>query len=317
MIPRSPSASMAVVIVSFNTHELLEGCVRSVQADGASQVVVVDNASTDGSAEVVAENFPSVVLVRNQRNVGFAVAANEGVRACTTPFVLLLNADTRLRPGTLRVLSSYLDEHPKAAVVGPLLVGPDDRVQPSARSFPVLWDLLLDWTHLYNLIRLTPLRNYFPRTFPHDRARIVPWITGAALAIRTKAFAAVDGIDEAFFMYYEEVDLCYRLAKAGWEVHMTPFCKVEHVGGASARQRRADMIVQLYASLALFYQRHYSSSQRCLLRALLGVVATARLVRDWMRWHLIEDQVSRAEVASNIEAWSRLLRRDWRTVRRA
>jgi N-acetylglucosaminyl-diphospho-decaprenol L-rhamnosyltransferase len=306
---------MAVVVVSYNTRDLLSACLDSVLAQGPSEIVVVDNASIDGSSEMVAERFPSVILLVNPTNVGFGRAANQGIRACAAPYVLLLNSDTLAFPGTLEALSTYLDGHPTAAVIGPRLLNPSGSQQASERAFPTPLDLALDWSHVYGLVACTPLRGRFARTRSQDRDRQVEWIVGAALAIRRTAFDVVGGFDQSFFMYFEEVDLCYRLRQAGWDVHFTPIASVAHVGGASTRQQRTEMIVQFFASLSRFYEHHYTARRQRWLTVMVPVVAVARLARDVARWRLSHDPDLRRVVRGDIATWLRLLRGQWRNQR--
>jgi GT2 family glycosyltransferase len=306
---------MAVVVVSYNTRELLSTCLESVLAEAPSHVVVVDNASTDGSSEMVTGRFPSVTLRSNPSNIGFGQAANQGIRACPSAYVLLLNCDTILFPGALDALSEYLDQHPSAAVIGPRLLNPSGSNQASERSFPTPLDLALDWSHAYDLVGCTPLRGLFARTRRQDRAHPVAWIVGAALGIRCAAFDLVSGFDPSFFMYFEEVDLCYRLRRAGWDIHFAPVASVMHVGGASTRQRRTDMIVQFFESLGRFYDRHCTPGQRRWLTVMVPMLALARLARDATRWGLTHDPAARRMVGGDIAAWLRLLRGQWRSPR--
>jgi GT2 family glycosyltransferase len=305
----------AVVIVSYNTCRLLEDCLHSVVAESPIEVVVVDNASLDGSADMVATRFPRVQLLRNQYNVGYGRAAHQGIQSCATPFVLLLNADTRLQPGALDTLTTHLEEHPSVALVGPRLVDEAGRVQSSQRSYPAVWELLLDWTHAYPLIGKVPvLKERFPRVRAQDRTRRVPWVVGAALAIRRDAYDAVGGFDRSFFLYYEEVDLCYRLAQAGWDVHFTPVAEVVHVGGASANQWPTHTTVQLYRGLAQFYERHYTSVHRKALTVLISCLMLARLARAAARWGLTSDPHARRAIGADALVCVHLLQGDWRKL---
>jgi GT2 family glycosyltransferase len=158
------------------------------------------------------------------------------------------------------------------------------------------------------LIRYVPvLRNWHLRTWSHARARVVPWVLGAALAIRPEAFMAVGGFDESFFMYSEEMDLCYRLQAAGWQVHFAPVTTVRHVYGASTKQRRTEMLVQLFTSLRHFYQRHYSKLQLLQLDIILKSFALARWIVDSVRLSIARKACDRALLAENLAAWKQLL----------
>jgi GT2 family glycosyltransferase len=299
---------MDVAIVNHNTCEHLSACLATVRRELPTEVVVVDNASTDGSPAMVQRDYPWVRLYANPANPGYGAAANQAVAACPSNYVLLLNSDTRLQPGTLRALHNYLDRHLKAAIVGPRLLNPDGSLQPSCYPYPTPFHVFLEESTLIRLIRRTPgLRNQFQRTWSHTQPRSVPWVLGAALAIRREPFEAAGGFDESFFLYAEEIDLCYRLGTAGWETHFTPDATVVHVGGASTRQRRADMALQFFRSLAHFYRRHYSGLRLAQLIVIMKTLALARLLRDTAHFHLTLDRRQRAGIAENRAAWQHIL----------
>jgi N-acetylglucosaminyl-diphospho-decaprenol L-rhamnosyltransferase len=271
--------STDVVVVSYNTREHLRTCLESVLRDEPGMVVVVDNGSSDGSAEMVRTDFPSVRLLIDPRNRGYGAAANLGIRACDADHVLLLNSDTVLAKGTLSALGGYLDTHPRAGLAGPRLRYPDGALQPSCQPFLGTFQLALEKTPLARLLRrVRPLRErYLLSHSPHDRPRIVPWVIGAALAIRREAFEDVGGFDDAFFMYAEEVDLCYRLRQRGWEVHFAPVADVVHVGGASTSQQRLRMRARRSMSALHFYRTHYSPRRVRVLSFLLGASTRLRM----------------------------------------
>ena len=301
-----------VVIVNYNTRGLLRSCLSSVLAEIPAEVIVVDNASTDDSCTVIRNEFPAIPVLRNNENMGYGAAANRAVACCTSPYVLLLNSDTLLQPGTLKELACYLDRNPHVAIAGPKLVGVDRRLQPSCFPFPTPLDILLDASNLTRLARFVPvLKDRYLRSWCHDRSRRVPWVAGAALAIRREAFEAVGGFDESFFMYYEEVDLCYRLTHSGWQIHYTPSAEIIHIGSASTQLHRAEMIVQFYSSLAHFYQRHYSWWRLAQLTLLIKCIVFARLVRDKVLLSATKDLHRRTRLAENITAWRRLLIEEW------
>lgn len=289
-------------------------------AEAPSEVVVVDNASSDCSAAMVEAQYPHVVLQVNKTNVGYGAAANQAIARCTAKYVLLLNPDTLLRPGTLAALNRYLDQNPRAAIVGPRLVEADGTLQASCYPFPTPLNTFLENSNIAVFLgrrirRYVPaLGNFYLRTWAHDQPRIVPWIKGAVLAIRRTAFDAVGGFDESYFMYLEDADLCYRLHAAGWEVHFTPETTVVHVGGASTRQYRGQMNVRLLASTLQFYQRHTSGLR--LVEAVLTVKAfmLARWITGIVRLFLTRDSAKRTKIARDAVAYRRVLFAPWRRV---
>jgi hypothetical protein len=303
---------IAVGIVNFNTRELLRACLGSVRQEQPGTVVVVDNASSDGSQAMVKAEFPEVKLVENPSNLGYAAAANQALACCNEEYVLLLNSDAILRPGTLPALSEYLDRNPAVGIAGPRLLNPDGTAQRSVFPFPTPLDVFLDLSNLSRLIRQIPLlRNLYFRTWPQTQARPVPWTLGAALAMRRRAIEAVGRFDASYFMYYEEVDLCYRLLKMGWQTHYAPVADIVHIGGASTGQMRSDMAVQMFASLAHFYRKHYSQLRLAELTLLVALAALARLARDLILLRLRRESRSRAHLELNIHAWQRLLLGQW------
>jgi GT2 family glycosyltransferase len=250
---------VAVCVVNYNTRELLRDCLHSVVPEHPAEIVVVDNGSTDGSAEMMAELFPSIKFIQLRTNNGYGAAANHAIAHATADHIILLNSDTRLKQGAAQALSDYLAANECAAVVGPRMVYPDGSLQTSSFHFPTPLHIFLYLSSCYRFIGHAPLlRKRSLQTLPGSAARQVPWVLGAALIIHRRAFQAVGGFDESFFMYFEEVDLCYRLGQKGWQIHFAPVTEVVHVGGASTRQYRAEMNVQYFSSLARFYRKHYS-----------------------------------------------------------
>lgn len=214
----SSPPDVSVVVVSYNTRELLRACLRSIAERGARrvayEVIVVDNASRDGSAEMVAREFPQVRLIRNRDNVGFAAASNQGARASCGRYVLLLNSDTEVLDGALDRLVAFADAHPEAGVVGCAHLTPDGRVANSfARGY------------------------YFPQPSRSDRVeRLVRgWVSGACMMLRRSACEAVGWLHEAFFFGCEDVEICWRMNKSGWQVYHVPQARIIHHGGASSR----------------------------------------------------------------------------------
>jgi len=295
---------IAVAIVNYNTRDDLRTCLASVQHEGPIEVVVVDNASSDGSVAMVRDEYPWVICHANQTNLGYGAAANQAIGSCTAEYVLLLNSDTLLRPGVLEALSTYLDHHPRAGIVGPRLVNPDGTLQASCYPFPSPLDKLLDKSTLSRLIRFVPvLRNQYLRTWLHASDRVVPWVKAAALAIRRDAFELAGGFDTSYFMYFEEVDLCYRLFRAGWQTHFSPLATVVHVGGASTRQKRIAMMLQFLASEVQFYKRHYSPVSLLQFKIVVGAVTVAHVVIDTIRLHQVRNSLQKARLAEDLLIW--------------
>lgn len=300
-------SEMAVVIINYNTVDHLRTCLASLRATGAREIVVKDNGSTDGSVEMVQAEFPDVRVHPDFGNPGYGAAANQGVAATGARYVAVINSDTVFEPDGLTALSAYLDEHPKVGIVGPRLHNPDGSLQNSARAFfkPVT---------VRPLVKLIPgVRARSIYTWAHDHDRAVPWVVGAVLAMRRSAFDAVGGFDPSYFMYSEEVDLCWRMWEAGWEVHFTPRAVVMHVGGASTTRthRRAAMELQLLASMRQFYTQHYPPHRLTQLDLVLKGRMLVYLLRDRARLAMTQDDAAAARLRENLRIWRQVLRGDW------
>lgn len=301
-------SAMSVVVVSYNVRSLLADCLASIEsAAGVDKVIVVDNGSSDGSVAMVRAQFPQVELITSDQNRAFAVVANEGLRACSTPYILLLNSDTRIRADTLIELTRALDADDRVGVAGPRLIGADKQVQESCFPFPTPLHVFLD------LAGSNPARQFprpgkqAPQRETQGQPRSVAWVLGAALALRREAFDAIGGFDEGFRLYYEETDLCYRLHIAGWQTIFIPATTVEHVGGASTGQQRRRWNIQLFRSRFRFYEQHYSSGRRIALRVVVGAGMIAKLTRDLGRRIFARDAETDARVREDIRVWSRAL----------
>lgn len=242
---------VSVLIVSYNTRDLLLGAVGSAMAEPDVEVIVCDNASADGSADVVAATFPGVHLIRAPSNLGFAGGTNRAARDAHGRLLLLLNPDAALRPGALAALRECLERHPRAAAVGPALVYPDGTPQPSAFRFPGLVQVGLDLFPVPRLMdgRLNGRLHHAGSAVPVDHP------LGACMLVRRAAWDDVGPLDEGYFMYLEEVDWCRRARARGWQVWYTPAGVVVHHAGAATRQQPDAMFAQLWRSRLRYYQR--------------------------------------------------------------
>lgn len=302
--------SLAVVVVNFDTRDQLRACLRTVLREGAASVVVADNGSSDGSVEMVRREFPGVVLDVDPRNPGYGAGANRGIRRSGEADVLVLNSDTCLHPGALDGLARYAGEHPRAGIVGPRLLHPDGTLQRSCFRFPSPLRPPLGRDPIGRLAhRIPALRERCLATWAHDAPRIVPWVLGAALFLRRAALRDVGGFDEAFFLYAEEIDLCFRARTHGWETHFTPAAQVTHAVGGSTRRHRAAMLAQGCESAMLFYRRHYSGRRLLMARSMMIGAMAWRALRDSVRYGVSADRARRAVLAENIAVWRGSLKR--------
>lgn len=237
---------VAVAIVSWNTRDLLAACLRSLQPEvdaGRAEVWVVDNASTDGSAEMVREEFPWVELVASQENLGFGPAVNLIARRTDADWIAPANADIELEPGALEALLKTGERVPEAGIVAPRLVLPTGATQHSVHPFPTLPLALVFNLGLHRLSRRLGDRLTLEGTWDEDRARAVDWAIGAFMIVRRKAFDANGGFDDEQWMYAEDLDLGWRIRRAGYSTRYVPEARVKHVSSAAATQAFGDEIV--------------------------------------------------------------------------
>lgn len=306
MISEAPivrEGRLDIVIVNYETPGLLDDCLRSITSGVVRDVIVVDNSPTPEGAELVVRNHPTVVLLRPATNIGYGSAANRGIAAGDGEYALVLNADAHLHAGAVEALIDELDLHPDTGVVGPRLVDAQGQIQPSCAKFPTPGRVLLHETGLWKLVRSTELGKKARPFFDLDTPGVVPWVLGAALAIRRRSFDAVGGFDPQYFMYYEEVDLCRRLAATGALTRFTPAATVGHIGGASTMSNRLPMQLAMFRSLARYIRQH--GRDPGLVRLRLAVVATAC---TWFWRDVFDRSKGRARVRSRQSA------RAWRAI---
>jgi N-acetylglucosaminyl-diphospho-decaprenol L-rhamnosyltransferase len=261
---------LSIIIVNWNTCNLLVKCLDSIFETvraSAYEIIVVDNSSTDDSVEMVHTRFPSVRLIANQQNVGFTQANNQALAASCGRYVLLLNSDTEVQPGALNAMVRFMDGHPAAGAAGAHLLNPDGSFQASHTDFPTLWREFLILSSLGRALLCPSYPSYGPEV--EKGPQRADYIEGACLLVRRKAVEQVGGLDEGFFMYAEEVDWCYRMKQAGWEVWYLPKVRIIHHGGGSSRQRKTRMEAELYRSRIRFFRKHYGGGQAICLKALI------------------------------------------------
>jgi GT2 family glycosyltransferase len=268
---------LSIVIVSWNTRDLLACCLRSLYDFPLSdkfEIWVVDNNSSDHSVEMIKDQFPQVKIIENKQNQGFAHGNNQAIRRSSGKYVMLLNPDTEVKPGALDVLVNFLEEEPQAAAAGAKLVSPDGGLQSSCHPELTLpremWRLFhLDTLHRYGTYNMHKWDPKMPRQ--------VDVLQGAALVLRSEALKQVGLLDEDYFMYTEEVDLCFRLRKAGWRLYWIPEAEVLHYGGQSTKLVAEKMFLALYESRLKFFRKHYGSTAARGYKLVLTAAALARL----------------------------------------
>ena len=297
---------VSVIIVNWNTKELLRDCLSSVYEHAGNidyEIIVIDNASTDGSASMVKNDFRQVILIKNSDNRGFATANNQGMTVAKGRYVLLLNSDTIVLDNSIANTVRFADENPRAAVTGCRVLNPDRTLQRTCFMFPSILNMLLSITYLYKLF---PKSRFFGREqmtwWGRNDVRQVDVVTGCFMLVRRKAIEQAGMMDEQFFMYGEETDWCYRFRQKGWKVMFAPVGEIIHFGGQSTAQKPVAMIVQLRLSILKFMKKHYSRPAYLIARLLVALFFAIRLPA-WMAKALIRP-AARNEAAIKIKAYS-------------
>lgn len=254
---------LSIIIVNWNVKTYLEACLHSIfkSPQGQSyEVFVVDNASSDGSADMVRMQFPQVQLIVNEANVGFPVANNQAIRQSTGQYILLLNPDTLVPDGTIEQMIAFLETHPTAGACGPKIFRPDGAMQlDCARRFPSLWTEFLYHTGLSLRYPSEPwLQRHLMGDWDHNDTRPIELLDGSCICIRRAVLDQIGLLDEDLF-YAEDIDLCWRLVQARWELYFLHDVTLIHHGGRSSIQTPDRMMGQAQLALTQYFRKHYGS----------------------------------------------------------
>jgi len=264
---------VTAIVVSYNARHLLARCLSHLDAE-RHEVIVVDNASEDGSAELVRQEFPNVALIEAGANLGFGAANNLAMQQASGAYFALINSDAWAIDDGLETLVRFAASDPAAGIVGPRLVEEDGRVQKSVRGYPTVWRLCTEYFFLRKLAPSTRALNaFYGAGFDYASVREADWLMGAALVVRRELIEEIGGFDERFFLFSEEVDLCFRARQAGWKTVYTPSATFVHLGGASTRPSWSRMYREQLRGHVLFLEKHYDAetaerARRWLVRAL-------------------------------------------------
>lgn len=314
------------VIVSWNVRDLLRRALQSILTDAAPfqyAIIVVDNASRDGTREMLAAEFPTVRVIANAENCGFTRANNQGMAlamgragaaqpdSVPTPepprYLFLLNPDTELYPGATRALLEYMDapENARVGIVGPQLVYPDGSIQSSRRRLPTFATALLESTVLQRWFpHNRVLDRYYMRDTSDDAVQDAAWVVGAAMFVRAEVYAQTGGFDEQFFMYSEELDWCQRAGAAGWRVVYFPRARVKHYEARSSEQVRAERDIYFHSSKVRYFKKYHGAFQGELLRWFLLGTFVFQTAEEGLKYVLGHKRALRAE---RLRAYRRVL----------
>jgi GT2 family glycosyltransferase len=272
-----PDFKLSITICSWNTQSDLRACLQSLRDcrnEAEFEVIVVDNASRDGSPDMVEREFPEVRLLRQSTNLGFTGGHNLALKERAHPHAALLNSDTVVHPGAIAELVRHMEANPDHGVVGPKLLNPDGSLQYSCRRFPNPVAAAFRSTWLGRIFPNHPsLRAYLMRDFTHDRPAEVDWLSGAAMFLRGELLDIIEGLDPAYFMYCEDEDLCWRAWEAGFKVVYQPAAVVTHAIGRSTDQAANKMIIRHHRSMYRFYTHRMLRRKPLILRPPLALAA--------------------------------------------
>jgi N-acetylglucosaminyl-diphospho-decaprenol L-rhamnosyltransferase len=307
-----PAVDLSIVIVSYNTRDLLRACLQSIQRGQAShgqtpshETIVVDNGSADGSRDMVRAEFASVRLIESE-NVGFAGANNKGMAVAHGRYVLLLNPDTEALDDALGALVRFMDAHPRAGAAGGHLLNPDGSFQHSAFRFPSLWMSFFDFFNINHRILNSRLNGRYPMRLYAAGSFQIDHPLGACLLVRRQAIEQVGLMDASFFMYCEEIDWCLRIKRAGWEIWHVADAPVIHHGAQSTKQFRHRMFVELHRSRARFFAKHRSRAFCLADRWIVRLGLAREMARAW--WGHRQGRIGDREYSERMRAYTEVWR---------
>ncbi len=273
---------ISVIIINRNTRELLRAALRSVcESPVSTEVIVVDNASTDGSAEMMRKEFPAVRLIVNENNEGFAKPNNDAVRIAGGRYYFLLNSDARVCDKALERLVKFMDQNPAVGVCGPQLLNPDGTIQPSCRGFITLWTHFCD---MLILDRIFPRSRIFASSvmtyFDHQMQREVDHIMAAAIVVRPEAVRNIGLFDERLSIHYNDIDFSHRMKEHGWKTVFYPEAQVVHHLGETTRRHnvRFELFDELYSNFFYYVRKHYGAATLLFFKLLMVIGFTPRVI---------------------------------------
>ena len=273
---------LSVVVLSWNTVDLTLACLRSLMAESprhSREILVIDNGSTDGSADAIAAEFPRLLLVRNDENLGYAAGNNQGAQRARGTYFCTLNSDTEVQPGALDGLIDFLEANPKYGAVSPRLCSFDGSVQTACMRFPGLWTALCYDTVFGKFWPGSWVEaRYFMRDFDHLTSRDVDQPPGACFLMRREEYLTMDGLDEELFLFFNDVDLCRRLKKRGRKIRYLAEETVLHHEGASTKGFK-EFIVVWHRNRLAYYRKHYGP----LVMPYMRMIVRLRGLEEWLR----------------------------------
>lgn len=289
---------VSIVIVSFNSMSLLETCLTSIRSQtrqSSYEIIVVDNASSDGTGQMLRQKYPWVILIANGYNRGFAQANNQGFSKASGRYFFMLNPDTVILDRAIDRLVAFMEAHPGVGICGPKNVGREGQLQFNCDQFPSVWNSFCSYAGLHSLFQGSPRCSRSQmRFFDYASIRRVDRIMGCSLMIRADLFKRLGGLDDQYFMYFEETDFCYRARRLGYQVVFVPFAVIIHFGGESSQAVAHQPVFYktvysyFFRSQYRFYRKHYGFLPMLAIRALDFLFGLAVIVRNILRRNGLE-----------------------------
>jgi GT2 family glycosyltransferase len=273
---------LSLIVVSWNAKEFLRKCVASIIRETGNyrtEILVVDNASTDGSAGLIRDTFPEVELLLNDANLGFAAANNRGIMRSRGTYILLINSDVEVSDGCIDRMVSFMDQHPNVGMLGPQILDADGNVQRSCMGFPTLWNTFCRALAMDRIFPKAKLFGGFLMTFRQQNAvRKVDVVNGCFWMVRREALQKVGLLDERFFIYAEDIDWCKRFWDAGWEVVYFPHARSVHYGGASSSHAPIRFSLEMLRANQHYWAKHHNRPAQAAFLVITGIHYLIRLV---------------------------------------
>lgn len=284
---------LSIVIVNYNTKQLTIDAIQSVLRSKTSysyEILLVDNNSNDGSVDAFRQVIPQISVIENKENVGFAKANNQAIKIAQGRYILLLNSDTIVQEETLQAMLDFMEDHPKVGASGCKVVLPDGSLDKACRrGFPTP---AASFYHFSGLAKLFPdnprFNKYQLGHLDPDKDYPVDCLVGAFMLLRREVIDQVGLLDETFFMYGEDIDWCYRIKEAGWEIHYYPYTSIIHYKGASSRRKPLKIIYEFHRAMILFHRKHYAKKYSFVTNGLVYLGVTIKfltsIVLNWFKY---------------------------------
>ncbi|MBU0952213.1 MAG: glycosyltransferase family 2 protein [Elusimicrobia bacterium] len=273
---------ISINIVNYNNIQFLQNCIKSIYENTKKinfSILIIDNFSSDNSIELIEKTFPTIKIIRNNKNIGFAKAQNTGFDKVDSRYILILNPDTLILDNSIEKMVLFLDRNPEAGIVGPIILNPDKSNQCTGITYPNNVNLLSETLFLDRFFPNNRIFGKHKKTFePYRDTKQVDYLQGSCLMIRKKVIEEIGIFDEDFFMYFEETDFCYRAKRKGWSITRLGDCSIIHFGGGETGYYDEFRLLQYTRSLILFYKKHYSITAVLALKVILSLRNITRLI---------------------------------------